>query len=59
MLKVQTTRIKNKQFQIYISDKPVTLKQGKGHQSKNDNVDLKQGYNYESLKDLALMVSKK
>ena len=34
------------QYSTYISDTPVTLKQGESHQTKNDNVDPKQGYNY-------------
>ena len=34
------------QFAVYISDIPVTLKQSQGHQSYNDNVDPKQGYNH-------------
>ena len=33
------------QFAVYISDTSVTLKQSKGHQTYNDNVDPKQGYN--------------
>ena len=33
------------QFAVYISDKPVTLKR-QGHQTYNDNVDPKQGYNH-------------
>ena len=28
---------------VYISDTPVTLKQGQGHQTYTDNVDPKQG----------------
>ena len=32
------------QFAVYISDKPVTLKR-QGHQTYNDNVDPKKGYN--------------
>ena len=33
------------QFAINISEKPVTWKQGQGHQIYNDNVDPKQNYN--------------
>ena len=46
MFKLQRTRIQNMQFAEYInSDTPVTLKQSYGHQTYNDNVDPKQGYN--------------
>ena len=34
------------QFVVYIFDTPVTLKQGQGHETYNDNVDPKQGYNH-------------
>ena len=34
------------QFAVYISDIPMTLKQSQGHQTYNDNVDPKQGYNH-------------
>ena len=34
------------QFAVYISDIPVTLKQGQGHQTHDDNVDSKQIYNH-------------
>ena len=44
------------QYSTYISDTPVTLKQGESHQTKNDNVDPKQVMIMQSLKDLALMV---
>ena len=33
-------------FAVYISDTTVTLKQSQGHQTLNDNVDPKQGYNH-------------
>ena len=33
-------------FTVYISDIPVTLKQSQGHQTYNDNVDSKHGYNH-------------
>ena len=46
MFKLQRTRIQNMQFAVYISDTPVTLKQSQGHQTYNDNVDPKQGYNH-------------
>ena len=45
MHKLQRTRIQNAQFAI--SDKPVTLEQSRGHQTYNDNVDSKLGYNHE------------
>ena len=32
--KLQKTRIQNTQFAVYISDTPVTLKQGQGHQAR-------------------------
>ena len=47
------------QSAVYISDTSVTLKQSKGPQTLNDNVDHKQGYNHASLKDFAKMVFKK
>ena len=31
---------------VYISDTPVTLKQSQGHQTLNDNVEPKEGYNH-------------
>ena len=34
------------QFSVNISDTPVTFKQSQGHQTYNDNVDIKQGYNH-------------
>ena len=34
-----------KQFAVYDSDTPVTLKQGQGHQTWYDLVDLKQSHN--------------
>ena len=34
------------QFAVYIFDTPVTLKQGQGHETYNDNVDPKQGYSH-------------
>ena len=34
------------QFAINISEKPVTWKQGQGHQIYNDNVGPKQAYNH-------------
>ena len=34
-----------KQFAVYDSNTSVTLKQGQGHQTWNDNVDPKQDYN--------------
>ena len=41
--KLQRTRIQTTQFMVYISDTPVTLKQGQGHQTYNDHVNPKQG----------------
>ena len=38
MIELQRTRIKIKQFAVYISDTTVTLKQGQGHQTSNDNL---------------------
>ena len=35
-----------KQFALYDSYTPVTLKQGQGHQAWNELVDPKQGYNH-------------
>ena len=43
---LRKTKIHNTQFAVYISDAPVTLKQTQGHQTCNDNVDPKQGYNH-------------
>ena len=57
--KLPRTTIQNKPFAVNISDTPVTLKQSQGHQTYNDNVDPKQVLIMQSLKDLALMVSKK
>ena len=37
------------QFAVDISDKPVTLKQSQGHQTQNDTVDPKKGYNHAKL----------
>ena len=34
------------QFAVYISNTPVTLKQSQGPQTKNDNIDPKQGYTH-------------
>ena len=47
MFKLQWSRIIIKiflKFAVHASDKPVTLKEGQGHQAKNDNVDPEQGY---------------
>ena len=53
MLKLQSKRIQNMQFAVYISDtcdlETVTLKQSQGHQTYNDNVHPKQGYNHAKL----------
>ena len=38
------------QLAVYNSDTPVTLKQGHGHQTQYELVDLKQGYNMKSVK---------
>ena len=46
------------QFAVYISDTTVILKQSQGHQTYNDNVDPKQGYNYSRF-EKSLMVSEK
>ena len=35
----------NKQFAVYDSDTPVTLKQGQGHQTWYEFLDPKQGHN--------------
>ena len=45
MFKLQKTRISSTPFAVYISDTSVILKQCQGHQTWNDNVDPKQGYN--------------
>ena len=45
MFKLQRTRIKNMQFAVYISETRVTMKHSQGHETYNDNVDLKQGCN--------------
>ena len=37
----------------------MTLIQSQGHQTYNENVDPKQGYNHVKVQDLALTVSKK
>ena len=42
----ERTRVQNTQFAVYISDTPVVLKQSQGHQTWNDNVDPKRGYNH-------------
>ena len=34
------------QFAVYISDRPMTLKQSQSHQIQNDNVDPEEGYNH-------------
>ena len=49
MFKVQRTRIQNLPFAVYISDTHVTLKQGQDHQTYNDNVNPKQGYNHAKI----------
>ena len=46
MVKQLCTGMKKKQFAIYDSDTPVTLKQGQDHQTWYKLVDPKQGYNY-------------
>ena len=38
------------QFAVYVSNTTVTLKQGQDHQTYNDNVDPKQGYNHVKFK---------
>ena len=43
--KLQRTRKQTTQFAVYISDTPVTLKESQGHQTYNENVHPKQGYN--------------
>ena len=43
--KLQKARIQNKQFAVYISETPATLKQSAGHQTYDGNSDPKQGYN--------------
>ena len=52
----QESKTHNLQF---ISDTPVTLKQGQGYQTETENVDLKKGYNLAKFKDLAFMVLEK
>ena len=47
---IQRTRIQNTQFAVYISDTPVTLKQGQGHQPLITSVGPKQGYNLTKFK---------
>ena len=61
MFKLQrtSTRLQNKQFEVYNSDTPVTLKQTQGHQTYNKNVDPKHDYNHAKFEDLAFMVPKK
>ena len=44
MFKLQRTI--HTQSAIYISDTHVTLKQSQGHQTYNENVDSKQGYDH-------------
>ena len=50
MFVLQRARIQNMQFAVDISDTPVILKQTKGHQIYNDNVDhvglAMQSYNH-------------
>ena len=54
MFTLQRTRIQNMQFAVYISDTPVTLKESQGHQTYNENVHPKQGYNNAKLERPAL-----
>ena len=44
---IETTADKNlkTQFTVNVSDTPVTLKQGQGHQTQNNKVDPQQDYN--------------
>ena len=44
--KLQRTRNEKTQFAVYISDIPVTLKHSQDHQTYNDNVVPKPGYNH-------------
>ena len=46
MFKLQKTRLQIMQFAIYILDKPVTLKQGQGHQIYKGSIDPKHGYDH-------------
>ena len=39
---------------VYIFDKPATLKQNQGHQTQNDNVDPKEGYNHAKFERLCI-----
>ena len=45
------------QFAINISEKPVTWKQGQGHQIYNDNVGPKQAYNHAKFDRSHLKIS--
>ena len=50
------------QFAVYISETHVTMKHSQGHETYNDNVDLKQGCNqakFERVYFNSLMVSEK
>ena len=51
--------LKKKQFAVYDSDTPVTLKQGQGHQTWSELVDHKQGYKNAKLKHHTWMMSMK
>ena len=44
--KLQTKKIQNTQFAVYISDTPVTLKQSQDHYIYNENVGPKRGHNH-------------
>ena len=46
-------------FAAYISDTPVTLKQGQGYQTYNKNVDPEQRYNPAKFEDLTSAVPEK
>ena len=51
---IQRLNYKNlkKQFAVYDSDTPVTLKQDQGHETCYDLIDPKQGYNHATFKKL-------
>ena len=44
--KLVRTRIQSMQLAVYISDRPVTLKQSQGNQTYNDNADPTKSYNH-------------
>ena len=44
----------NKHFVVYVFDTPLTLKQDQGRQTRNDNLDPKEGYTHANFKKILL-----